>query len=518
MTFSMKRPAAMWSMALAAMVALPALAQDQDEPPRLVPQATTAAQQWQVFSSPEAGIELSMPPGKLAPSDEPNILALVLDTERNWRFEVRRLPLERPMSLVAQEMAEGGRRAGLLEMLAASAQQNLQGDILRQALTPLPDADAGVYVIRYSMGPATQLQQVAVIQASDVLFYQITLTTPAPSGPVEQLESDAGVREAAEGFKKSLDSFKVLDQTELRREQEDRLFRTRSLLVNITKPRLMEALVPEQWLRIRRGGQDIGYSYLVEEPAREIPADPVQREQVDSHGARGIRIGMRTRLRRDSGWLDRETWFYAADDLREEEFRERNQMLVDGEKSAEYLVIGRMRARQMPQAVVVPKAGGLGTEKGFTVSDSRKLDVTYVADGVQAGAPLNRQLPAWYIPQGVEHLLPRLVAPWGRNTYLVAVYNPEKREIYQQYVDVEGLRNETVRGQQRLVMLVTTRTGLSGSKTRHLIDPDTYRWLGSENPDEGLEIWPSDAATLQEIWGDPDLSVPDPRERGDEQP
>jgi hypothetical protein len=237
---------------------------------------------------------------------------------------------------------------------------------------------------------------------------------------------------------------------------------------------------------------------------------------VDELGAKGVRIGSRTRLRRDGGWLDRETWMFATADLREEEFRERNVLAVEGQEKAENLVIGNMLARQVPHSVPVPGPGGIGQQKGFTVVDSRKLDVTYVVDGTKTGDPLNRQLPAWYVPQAVDHLLPRLVAPWGRNTYLVAVYNPEKREIYQKYVDVEGLRNETVQGQSRLTMVVTTRLGLSGPRTRHFIDPETFQWIGSVNEEDGIELWPTDAETLKEIWKDVDLTVPDARQRAPE--
>src|SRR5690606_1101748 len=96
---------------------------------------------------------------------------------------------------------------------------------------------------------------------------------------------------------------------------------------------------------------------------------------------------------------------------------------------------------------------------------------------------------------------------------LVAVYNPEKREIYQQYVDVEGPLTQQVQGEQRVVMVVSTRMGLSGPPTRHFIDPNTYEWLGSVNEEDGLEIWPADAETLRQIWEDPDLSAPDARQR-----
>src|SRR5687767_11592836 len=125
----------------------PATDEAQPMPGRLVPQAQQTGE-WTLFSSPEAGIELKMPPGTSQVSDDPNVLAVVADAERKWRFELRRLPLDRPMDLQPEEMPEGGRRAGLLELMASSAQQATpESDILRKDLTPLGDADAGVYVL-----------------------------------------------------------------------------------------------------------------------------------------------------------------------------------------------------------------------------------------------------------------------------------------------------------------------------------------------------------------------------------
>lgn len=485
---------------------------EQAPPERLVPE--TAELDWTTYSSPEAGIELMIPPGTPLESDDGNVLHQVSNVQKQWHFELRRLPLPQAADLAPQEMPQGGRRSGLLEIVATATQQKTGGQIVRApALTPLGDADAGVFAIYFTVGTAPQLRQVALIRAGEMLYYQLTLTSAAPAGGEAQLAGDPRTREAVEAFNRALNSFRVLDQTQLRQEQEQRLIRTRTLLVNLTKPRLLGALVPEQWWRIRKDGQDIGYSYLVEEPARQVPADPVNREQLDVHGAEGMRIGVRTRLRRDGGWLDRETWLYASADLKEEDFRERNQLTVDDTAKAENLVVGTMRARQMPVKVEVPGPGGLGKESKFTITDSRRLDVTYVINGVQTNDPLSRQLPAWYVPQAVEHLLPRLVAPWGRNTYLVAIYNPAQREIYQQYIDVEGLRNEKVQDQTRLVMVVTTRIGLAGAKTRHFIDPDSFTWLGSISEEDGLEILPSDAATLRQIWEEPELEAPDARSR-----
>lgn len=514
----------------------------QDSPERMIPADAGAAtkpavREWTLYSSPETGFEAMLPPGTMQASEDPNDLAVVVDAARGWRFELRRLPLEMPMELQPVELPEGGRRPGLLSLLMNRAAGDHEAHVIRQGLVPLGSADAAVFALYYQVGTVGQLRQEAVVQASDTLYYQVVLISPAPADAVngavpdpsgktdtalaQALAGDENVREAVSAFTRSVNSFKLLDQTQLRQEQDERLIRTRTLLVNLTKARLMDALQPERFVRVIKDGRDIGYSYIVEELAREIPADPARRESVDELGARGVRIGVRTRLRRGEGFLGRETWMFAASEsnnreaqvtgFKEEDFRERNQLVADGKLKGDNVVVGMMRGRRVPQRVRVPREGGLGTTELIDLVDARKLEVTTVVNGVQTDAPMVRQLPAWYIPAAVEHLLPRIAARWGKNTYLVAVYNPEKREIYQQYLDVEGLKNENIQGQTRLVIVVTTRLGLSGPRTRHFIDPEAYTWLGSVNEESKVELWPSDKETLIKIWENPELSPPDAR-------
>ena len=508
---------------------------------RIPPAAGEAGQadQPRLYSSTEDGVEVLLPPGEpaAAESDDVNVLAVVVNKERNWRFELIRLPLEQPLALKPEELPEGGRRPGLFSLIVDRAQADLNGHLLRQDITPLGSADGATYAMYYQVGRVGQLRQAALLRATDTLYFQIRMTSTAPADAVPEgtlpkpgevnaalagaLAQDPEVRAAVAAFRASMESFKLLDQTALRQDQDERLLRTRAMFLNLTKSALLAAAEPEQYWRIVKDGKDVGYSYVVEEPARDIPADPRQREQVDAAGARGVRVGVRTRLRRGEGWLDRQTWLYAgleSDDpdaqvngFKVEEFRERNWYSVDGQRKADNLVVGTMRGRRVPQKVRIPRPGGLGFQDAMDLVDARKLDVTFVVNGQQA-EPLARQLPAWYLPAAVDHLLPRIVARWGEKTYLVAVYNPEKREVFQQYVDVGPLAQETVNGQRRTVRAVTTRMGLGGKPVRHFVDPETYAWLGSVDEGAGVSVWPTDRQTLQQIWSNPELTAPDARQ------
>jgi hypothetical protein len=54
---------------------------------------------------------------------------------------------------------------------------------------------------------------------------------------------------------------------------------------------------------------------------------------------------------------------------------------------------------------------------------------------------------------------------------------------------------------------VTDRVGVEGSVTTHYMGTDG-KYLGSENPDTGITVLPSDEATLLGIWKDADLTRP----------
>ena len=509
----------LFAVAILACCAAPLWGQTAAEPQRLVPPlpgtpdaagAATRPMVPQLYSSAEQGLSLQLPAGELQKTSDPELLALLVNPQRNWRVELRKIALNTPAELASQELPEGGRRPGLVELLANLAVEGNNGTILRQGLTPLGQADAGTFAVRYASGLVTLLQQTAVIKASDLLYYQLTMTSPAPDGPAEALGQDAGVRDAVAAFNDMLNSYQKLDQSQILADQDERLVNTRLMLVNVTKKRMLDALTPEQLVLIRKDGKDVGYRYVVEEPAAQVPEDPKQRPSVSPAEAKGVRIGVTTRVYTPGGLLGRETWMYAAADLSREEFRERNLIRQDGKIEDSNVVVGTMTAKTVPKKVRVPRAGGVGFEDQIDLVDDRRLDVTYAGQAVDQSQTLTRQLPAWYLPQATEFLLPRLVAWYGPRKYLVAVYAPDRKEVWQQYVDVEGPRSETVNGERREVYIVTTRLGLSGSRTRHYVSPQTFQWLGSV-ADDGVENWPSDAATIRAKFPDARITAPDAR-------
>ncbi len=487
-----------------------------------------------MFESVEAGVKLQLPAGDARtvgsanPPEDPQALAVVTNPSENWRFELRAVPLDRPVSLRSNELPEGGRQAGLLELTAADMQRRLNGDLLRLELAPLPDADAGVFAVRYTLGPVTQLRQDALIRANDRLYYRLTLVSPAPAGDVEALSESEEVKRAVVAFREAFDSFESIDQSALRDEQEKRLVSTRAMLVNLQpRGRLAAACGGEQWWIIKQAGQPVGFAQVIEEAADSLPpdafnafSDSERPGRADPMASDGVRVGVRLRMQAgETDTIDRASWSYASRQLDEGDFREAN-ILVDEEGRAQRgVVIGQMRSRKVPVRDLTPRGPGLGSTPTFDLVEQAELEVTFTLDGHVVGDPLVRQVPVFYVPRAIDHLLPRLLATWGKpQGYMVAAYAPDRREIFSRYLDVGEPEVVTLpAGGQGRAIVVTSRMGYSGQPTRHFIDPKTFVWLGSSTPSTSTQIYPVTREALEQalvgtaIWDDAERrpDVPD---------
>ena len=506
------------TLAVLALVAAPSSA--QSEQPRL-------------FESFEAGVSLTLPPGDAStigsprPPSDPEALAVVTDAEKEWRFELRRVNLDRPVPLRPKDLPEGGQQPGLLQISVNELQGRVNGDVLRVGLAPLPDADAGRFAVRYSLGPSTLLRQDAIIRASDTLYYRMHLVSPAPQGEADEIGNDPRVAEAVAAFNDAFNSFRLIDQSGLREEQEERLLRTRAMLVNL-KPRgrLGAAAAGEQWWIVKNNGSPVGFARVIEESANQLPIEVIKAfESPEARPgaaepvlAEGVRVGVRLRLRTEEGQIiDRASWSYADRNLGGEDFREVNLLRTPAVEEAEDetnapppveqqgLVIGQMRSQTMPVRRQLQGAPGLGNEVTFELETRRELEVTFTVDGHVVGDSLERQLPAFYVPVAVDHLLPRLLATWGSEQYMVAVYAPDRREVYSKYLDVADVAEVKLpAGGTGKAIVVSARLGYAGQPTEHYIDPGTFAWLGSKTPGSATAVYPASLEVVAETFrGDP---------------
>src|SRR6185503_9737453 len=118
------------------------------------------------------------------------------------------------------------------------------------------------------------------------------------------------------------------------------------------------------------------------------------------------------------------------------------------------------------------------------------------------------ELPPYYIPQALAHLLPRLLPRWEVKGYVFASYVPDEQKVVLRYVDVLPEDEVTLAGEKVRAIPITDRLGYEGSVTTHYLSPDG-KYLGSVNEDSKITILPTDAPTLEKLWKDVNLSRPE---------
>ena len=442
------------------------------------------------FHNPLAGIAFRVPGavqqvGKEGAGDE---IARFANEKKTWELIVTKTTIAQPMPLSGNE-----KKFGLLETIAARLKQGNPGiDIVRQDVVNLGENNAGIIAARMTTGAQRQLLQQAVVQANDQLYYSFMLTTPAAKDAKGPDSSDAGEQVAVESFRQMLDTIKLLDRSAIKDDQNERLVRTRAFYANLDLKKLRAAIIPEQWQRLLRDGKDMGYTYIVEEPDQA------------AGGQEGVKIGIRSRSYPDSATqVDGETWYFVTGDRRHENWS--NLVWIQNlpkKTSEQFTEIGssdRHVQRQADNSGQValgdpsdPKQPPVVTTEPYV------LNVQTVGQTGNA-EPLKRDLPPFYLPQAVGHLLPRLLPLSSPKTYMFATFVSDRREVMMRYVDVGTEQEVELAGSRVRAVPITDRIGLQGSATIHYMSPDG-KYLGSVNKESKITILPTDAATLQRLW------------------
>lgn len=407
--------------------------------------------------------------------------------DRKWILTLARITLEKPVPLQTRRSVNGEMIAGYLDAAVTALTQQVPGTVLRKEIAYLPGGEAGVFAVHYTLGTETQLLQRALVRLSDTQYYVLTFTAPAPR---EQVSSDPGVVRAVATFNAVLDSVRLIDQTQVRLDQEDRLIRARNALLNMTEARLRRALIPEQWLRLTRGGKEIGYTYIVEEVGTDVPRRGVKPQ---STGPEGVLVGVRSRTWPDAKTqVDAETWMWMSFDRKQENWS--SNLVANRGKPDEFFTseVGVSIRRTKPS--------------GERLVDEWTLDVRYSGKR-QALDSVERQLPPFYLPQALAHLLPRVLPLREPKTYMFASYVSERREVMSRYFDVKPEAEVAFQGKLTRAIVVEDRLGLRGSPTLHYFTSEG-KYLGSENRESKIVVLPTDPATLRGIWKDLELTRP----------
>jgi hypothetical protein len=445
-----------------------------------------------VFQSRAAGVALRPPIDcKQARGGNPDEIVQFNDEARKWQIKLSRAQFGQALPLTTFDDDKGKRQPGLLELRVNQLKLDSAGaEILRDEVVPIGGVSVGIIAARCNIGLETLLHQQAMFQASKRDYFVLTFTSPAPRGG--DIADDRGVREAVETFNAMLDSVRLLDQTEIKLDQDQRLYRTRALFLNINETRLRDALIDSQWLRIIQDGKDIGYMYVVEETASDLPRKPGAGGARRPAAALGVLVGMRSRTRPEARkQIDAESWMWVSFDRRHERWQ--NIAVIDKAGKTAY-------------------SSDLGASDRPTLSDARGEDkyVLTVQHMTRSSTaqPVTRNLPVFYLPQALGHLLPRLVPRFEQKGYLFATYVPEQREVMTRYVDVGREEEISLNGQTIRAIPIHDRIGLEGSLTTHYVSPEDGKYLGSINEDSKMIVLPTDAKTLESLWKDANLTRP----------
>lgn len=480
-------------------------AQNADVPESVLPDRpdTDAIALDPPFMSSAAGISVRPPAGgkmirRAGSADE---VVRFVDDQKKWQMVVSRFLLAEPMPLMTRADASdpgAARQIGFLETIVG---QMAGGEAIRSEPVPISGCDGALLATRARDATGEKLIQHAVIRRSDKVYYLVTYTVPVGGGKIE--EDPLAVR-AMQVFEKIQESIELLDQEAIANDQTERLLRTRGLMVNWSQAKLDSALVHEQWLRLVKEGKDIGYTYIVQEPANDLPR--AGKAPTTPEKPLGVRVGVRSRTIPSSDFVvDAESWFWVSYNRDQEAF---STLVMSREKGHEpNYAMERGAAIRRNQLVKLDEpdkdTGNLVTS---VKDDKYELQIWSTAKQ-QSLPPITRQVPPFYLPQALGQILPRLLPLNTPNTYLWASYVSETRNVMTRYVDVLPASSITFDGKTFTAIPVQERLGLEGSITTHYISPDgTYR--GSVNEESRISIVPSDKQSILAIWKDANLERP----------
>jgi hypothetical protein len=451
--------------------------------------------------------------------------------EYDWRLRAWRVKLEQPLPLAGQRDADGEMRDGVIELALQKLTEGIpDAKTLRNEVITVGRLRVGMLAVRYSnVQQQRRLTEQAIVEVPDSnrrLYYFIDLTGPGkPVGEPDDVINPAE-KAASDAFGEVVDSVQLLDQSGIARDQVERLYETRALFVNWTGDHsaiVRQALLPQQWLRVLRNGRDVGYSY-VEESVEN------QGKELDDAT---IRVGVRSRtaVNLASQW-DTITWMTCSLDRKHESW---STLAKNYDARGKQLdAIGQVgTSDEQTKAVVLqpqvdPDSGALGNgydehggplgQGNVDIQTVRTLDVLTTHGAIQLN-PWKQDVPAFYIPQAVNFLLPRLLPLDRPKTYMFAIFVPDASgpagggTVMARYCDVLPVQQVSFNNQTFDAVKIEDRVGLEGPPTTYYFTPEG-KFLGSrciyQDGDDQitLTVLPADADTLQRLWNQPDLTIP----------
>ncbi len=453
------------------------------------------------FTSRIAGIELTPPAGGtlIRQLNSGDIVRFVY-SDRGWDIHVKITESSKPVPLSVERDASGV--GGLLELTVDQLKSaNPSAQVLTAEVKDYSPYKVGIIVARYKAGIDQIFTQQALVRLDDQTYYVVQFTSAAGK------EAEASAQQA---FAMMLETVKLLDRADLKKEQDQRLYRTEEFLSLLTEKQIRAVLVPQQLLRVIRDGKDVGYVRVTEKPATHANQDGVEivlRSRIISSAAP---VAAANGAPGNPGQIDRLATFFVAFDRHSEDWSVITTLNNGKTEPQTTTEMGNsdMEVHHVLDADAVknhevvdpkdPKQPPVKTVEKYTLSVS-----TYAKQ--RTGVPVERELPAkFYLPQALGELLPRLLPLDEARTYMFASFVSDEHEVMARYVDVEAMQDVMLDGRMQRAIVVKDRIGVDGSPTKHYLTRDG-QWLGSVNETQKLVVLPTDAQTILMLWKDAKL-------------
>jgi hypothetical protein len=414
-------------------------------------------------------------------------------SDEKWSLNVSMLTFDKPMRLLAVDNPttpedETKTKPGILQQIVQQIQQNnASTEILREDVINVGPHDVGMLVARTAQGAGTILRQQAFIQRNDQLFYVLDFTSPSGHTPADKPDvEDPSERMAVDIFAAVVDSVQLLDQKALLVDEEERLYRTRALLVSLSN-RIKAAITSEQYFRVMQGGKDIGWMYVTEEPGDHQGENGFFVSSLSEASPQAsLRVQVASEMFASLNFKTAKESWVTINTIEKDKTRSSASEFGQSEKRVE--------------RVVDPKEGDSdGDPKAPKLRTSERYHFHVTQTNKATATPIARELPPFYIPQAISSMLPRLVPLTEAKGYLFLVWIGSERELIKRYIDVEAPKTETFNGQTERFIIVRDRIGLEAEPTFHYFTMDG-KYRGSVNKSNGVTMVTASQQTMAQLW------------------
>ena len=464
------------------------------------------------FISEAAGISFHPPAACKKLANDPQYIASYSDDSRKWLLRVTEATFPNPVQLLTVKDRDQHPVQGLLAYTVAQLKTaEPGGEILRgeggDDVVNAGSYSVGLIAMRYVQAGQTWLRQQAMLEVNDQLYYVFSLVTPGGKGEDQE-------KIAVDTFSALIDTIQVLDRSQIKEDQNQRLFRTRALYKFYwTREKFNSILIPKQYFRILKNGKDVGYTFTEELSDRPDLVELTNPGVIAFERTAQVESSTTGAVRQTGA----EIFQYISYDHKYEQWTRTVLLHLTTSKGLQETYATEVGNSFQESRRAFGKDIGVPDPRDPHGPATREyevhhLDVT-VSGKDQNAEPVHKDLPPFYLPQAGWHFLPRLVVDKALSnnsprTYLFAVYVADKRELMMLYVDVSAEQDVVFAGHEVHCVTVTERLGLEGNPIVHYVTPDG-KYLGSEDRKDHLVTVACTDHEVTSIWPTADFTLPD---------